>query len=80
MSKNLRKLGRGLGLVIAFLVAFEGFVFLRRIFFSGPEPSLHDLQTGLGILIAIWAVSKLAGWFERRERHAIRKPLQESAL
>jgi hypothetical protein len=67
MSKNLEKLGRSLGLVIAFLVVFEGFVFLRWTFFSGPEPSLHDLQTGLGILIAIWAVSKLAGWFERRE-------------
>jgi TPR repeat protein len=67
MSKNLQKLGRSLGLVIAFLVVFEGFVFLRWTFFSGPEPSLHDLHTGLGILIAIWAVSKLAGWFERRE-------------
>jgi tetratricopeptide (TPR) repeat protein len=67
MSKNLRKLGRSLGLVIAFLVAFEGFVFLRWIFFSGPEPSLHDLQTGLGILIVIWAISKLAGWLERRD-------------
>lgn len=67
MSKNLHKLGRSLGLVIAFLVVFEGIVFLHWIFFSGPEPSLRDLQTGLGILIAIWVASKLAGWFERRE-------------
>ena len=68
MSKNLRKLGRSLGLVIAFLVAFEGFVFLRWTFFNGREPSLlHDMQTGLGILICLWAVTKIGGWFERRE-------------
>ena len=68
MSKNLRKLGRSLGLVIAFLIAFEGFVFLRWTFFSGREPSLlHDVQTGLGILICLWAVTKIGGWFEQRE-------------
>jgi hypothetical protein len=63
MSKNLRKLG----LVVAFLVAFEGFVFIRWTFFSGTEPSLRDLQTGLGILLAIWVVTKVAAWLEQRE-------------
>jgi hypothetical protein len=39
------------------LVALEAFVFLRWIFF-GPAPSLHDLQTGLGILIKLLRVSR----------------------
>ena len=67
MSKNLRKLGRSAGIVVAFFVVFEGFVFLRWTFFRGPEPSLRDLDTGLGILICLWAVTKIGGWFERRE-------------
>ena len=67
MSRGLRKLGCGVGIVVAFLVAFEGFIFFRWILFSGPEPSLHDLDTGLEILIALWAVNKIGGWFEQRE-------------
>jgi tetratricopeptide (TPR) repeat protein len=63
MNRGLRKFV----LIVAFLVAFEGFVFLRWTFFNGPKPSLHDWQTGLGILIALWAASKIAGWFEQRE-------------
>lgn len=68
MSKNPRKLGCNVAIIVAFLVVFEGFIFLRWTFFSGREPSLlHDLQTGLGILICLWAATKIGGWFERRE-------------
>jgi TPR repeat protein len=68
MDKNLRKLGWRVGIVVAFLVAFEAFIFLRWIFFSGREPSpLHDVETGLGILICLWIVTKIGGWFEQRE-------------
>jgi tetratricopeptide (TPR) repeat protein len=65
MSKFLRKVG----LVVAFLVIFEGFIFVRWMFFSGSEPSLHDLDTGLGILAAIWLMTKVGAWFDQREAH-----------
>ena len=45
MSRRTLKFGWRLGLVVAFFVVFEGFVFLRWTFFSGTEPSPHDLQT-----------------------------------
>lgn len=43
-------------------------MFFRWTFFSGREPSLlHDVQTGLGILICLWAAAKIGGWLEQRE-------------
>lgn len=67
MSQNLRKLGYNLALIVAFMVVFEGVAIVRWMFFNGHAPSLHDLETGLGILILIWAATKIGGWFERRE-------------
>lgn len=68
MSANARKFGLRLGLIVAFLVAFEAFIVLRWTFFNGREPSLlHDVQTGLELLICIWAATKVGEWFERRE-------------
>jgi hypothetical protein len=66
MNKNLRKLG----LVAALLFVFEGFVFIRWTFFGGSEPSpLRDLETGLGILAALWLMTKVGAWFDQREAH-----------
>lgn len=67
MSRGISKNGCGLILAAIVMAAFEGFVFLRWIFFGGSAPSLRDLQAGLGLLAALWVGSMIANWLERRE-------------
>lgn len=72
-SNNLRILSYKLAPAVAILIAYETFIVIRWLLFSGPEPALHDLAEGLFLLLLIWAGIKISntvdGWLKRREEH-----------
>lgn len=71
MSERRRAVRYRVALAVLFLVAYEAFMVVRWLFFSGPEPSLHDLGDGLLFFFLIWGgiviADKVGGWLKQQE-------------
>jgi TPR repeat protein len=68
MGKSLRNLGCTFIVAVTIFAVLEAGTVIRWLLFNGPAPSMRDLEAGVATVALIWLASKVAAWFETREK------------